>query len=61
MSQRGIIAAEDPDECEICGAFEELRPYGPNKERICYGCGMKDRATTEKMMDAYLFGQGELQ
>lgn len=34
--------------CELCGECEELRPYGPNKEWICYTCGMKDEETTEK-------------
>lgn len=61
MSRPGIICGEDPDECELCGAFEELRPYGPKGERICYECGLKDRATTEKRMDAFLFGGGGVQ
>ena len=35
--------------CQLCGKpNEELRPYGPNGESICYDCGMKDRATTER-------------
>ena len=57
MSQRGIISAEEPDECELCGKFEELRPYGPNGERICFDCGQKDKKTTERQMDAFLFGE----
>lgn len=57
MSQRNIICAEDPDTCELCGAFEETRPYGPNGERICFDCGQKDRKTTERQMDKYLFGE----
>ena len=28
--------------CELCGKLDELRPYGPNGENICYECGMKD-------------------
>lgn len=57
MSQRGIICAEEPDICELCGAFDELRPYGPNGERICFNCGMKDKNTTEKQMAKFLFGE----
>ena len=29
--------------CQLCG-----KPNGPNGESICYDCGMKDRATTER-------------
>ena len=34
--------------CEFCGAVEELRPFGPNNENICFDCAMKDEATTAK-------------
>jgi hypothetical protein len=34
--------------CEMCGAQEELRPYGPNNENICFDCAMKDEPTTGK-------------
>ena len=30
------------DRCELCGAVEETRPYGPHDERVCFACGMKD-------------------
>jgi hypothetical protein len=65
MSKRvgniSIIAAEDDDVCELCGKVAECRPYGPNGERICYECGMKNRATTDKMMGKVLFGDAEPQ
>lgn len=32
--------------CEMCGVVDELRPYGPNNESICFDCAMKDEATT---------------
>lgn len=51
-----IIEAEPPDLCAFCKKYKELRPYGPNKQRICYQCAMKDRATAEKMMGEVLFG-----
>lgn len=63
MSRRvhGVpIIEEEPDDiCELCGAFDETRPYGPNGERICYDCGMKDMATTDRMMGKVLFGDTE--
>jgi hypothetical protein len=42
--------------CELCGAVEELRPYGPNNENICYACGMKDEATTLAKMKEMMEG-----
>ena len=51
-----VICKEPEAKCEFCGKIAELRPYGPNGERICFECGMKDPETTEKMMGKYLFG-----
>jgi hypothetical protein len=59
MSGRGFIAPETERMCELCGAIAECRPYGPNGEQICFDCGMKDMATTEKRMKEYLFGAAE--
>ncbi len=42
MSRRGVIEQEKPDTCEMCGKTEELRPYGPKGERVCFDCGMKN-------------------
>jgi len=42
--------------CDLCKKVDELRPYGPNGENICFECGQKDNATTEKMMGRKLFG-----
>lgn len=52
-----IIEPEADGKCELCGAAEETRPYGPNGERICYGCGMKNEAQTERMIGRVLFGE----
>jgi hypothetical protein len=52
-----ILEPEDDDECELCGKFEETRPYGPNGERICFECAMKDKATTDRKMREVLFGE----
>lgn len=56
MSGLGFIAQETDDVCEMCGAVDELRPYGPNHERICFDCGMKNEELTKQRMDEYVFG-----
>jgi len=44
--------------CELCGAEnEELRPYGPNDEWICFDCGMKNEATTFRKFNKHVFGE----
>jgi hypothetical protein len=47
-----IMDRVDPHEfdgkCEMCGKAEELRPYGPNNENICFDCAMKDEATAAR-------------
>lgn len=57
MSSFGIISKEPQMKCEMCGAIDETRPYGPNGERICFDCGMKDKATTERKMGEHIFGE----
>ena len=59
MSSRGIIAQQADEVCEMCGAVDECRPYGPNNENICFDCAMKDKETTERKMAAYLFGEDD--
>ena len=59
MSGRGIIAQEPEQICEMCGKVDECRPYGPNDEQICFDCCMKDEATTQRKMAAYIFGDQE--
>lgn len=56
MSGPGFIAEQPPEFCELCGAIDECRPYGPNGENICFDCGMKDEETTTRKMEEYLFG-----
>lgn len=52
-----IVIAEEPEAvCELCGKKDELRPYGPRGERICWDCGQKDPEMTRKQMDIVLFG-----
>ena len=51
METPGVyVCVQTPkNKCHFCGKEEELRPYGPNAELICFDCGMKDEKTTEKM------------
>lgn len=56
MSGRGIIMEEPPQVCELCGAIEECRPYGPNGEQVCFECAMKDEEAAKRKMQEYLFG-----
>lgn len=60
MSGRGFIA-EDPfhEACQLCGKVDELRPYGPNGEEICFDCGMKDEKTTAKQFKKLVLGEEE--
>ena len=51
-----IIEDEPNQQCDMCGNIDELRPYGPKGEKICYDCGMKDPETTRKMLHKYMFG-----
>ncbi len=61
MSKRignvAVICPEPDGKCELCGKVDELRPYGPKGERICYDCAMKDEPTTERQMKRVLFGE----
>jgi len=44
--------------CDLCHArSEELRPYGPKGEWVCFPCGMKDEATTAKQYRKHVFGE----
>ena len=59
MSGLGVIAQEPPQVCEMCGAIDECRPYGPNGEQICFTCATTkcDPAQVEKRMGQHIFGE----
>lgn len=59
MSGHGFIAPEAARRCELCGAVAETRPYGPNGERVCFPCGMKDEAAARRGAARYIFGEGQ--
>lgn len=39
LNRDKLIARQPADACELCGTQAELRPYGPNGERVCFPCG----------------------
>lgn len=59
MSSLGVIMEEPPQVCEMCGAIEECRPYGPNGEQICFTCATTkcDKEAVEKRMANHIFGE----
>lgn len=59
MSSFGVIKVEPPMRCELCGKQAETRPYGPQGERVCFECGMKDEKAAKKAMRKLLFGESE--
>lgn len=62
MSGPGFIAQEKDRVCKMCGTIAECRPYGPNREQICFHCAMSTpemKAMTEKRMDECIFGHKE--
>lgn len=52
-----VIEVEDESRCELCGKIEELRPYGPNGERICFTCGMKDEKSCKQAFGELIHGK----
>lgn len=42
-----VTMARTPQQCDMCGAIAELRPYGPRGEYVCFDCGMKDEAAAK--------------
>ena len=45
-----IVRREKPQQCDLCGKIDALRPYGPNKECICFECGIKNLESTIKRL-----------
>lgn len=49
-----IIQEEPPQQCDMCGEIQELRPYGPpGKRMICAPCGDKDPEGTKRRFMEY--------
>ena len=57
MSRKGVICVEKPQQCDLCGKIEELRPYGPKGECVCFECGMKDETACERGFERLILGE----
>lgn len=55
-----IIEPEPSRNCELCGAFEECRPYGPNGEQGCISCGLKNLKSTIAAFYKRVLGTSEV-
>jgi len=53
----GYLAAEGDMECKLCHNIEETRPYGPNGERVCMTCAMKDEKAAIRGFKKYVLGE----
>jgi hypothetical protein len=51
-----ITEPEESAKCELCGVEEELRPYGPNRERICFRCMLKNQETAKAIFRKDVLG-----
>ena len=56
-----IIEAEEPQQCDYCGAIKELRPYGKDNAAICFDCATKPEniAITQAQFGRRLDGLSE--
>jgi hypothetical protein len=55
MSKVLLTGREPAAKCEFCGEQKELRPYGPNGERICFRCMKKDEPAAMKQFHKRFF------
>lgn len=51
------IVAEPPGKCQLCGAVEETRPYGPGGKQVCFDCGMRDEAEMKRQFAKVVDGE----
>ena len=54
VDENGVlwVIPEPSGRCELCGAIEETRPYGPGGCQVCFSCGMKDEQETKRQFDS---------
>ncbi len=57
MTDIVIIDGTQHAKCQLCGKVEELRPYGPNGESVCFDCGMKDEAAAKRQFNKLTSGK----
>jgi hypothetical protein len=52
-----VLGATADEQCELCHKMDEVRPYGPNGEKICPACGDLDKIGTVKRVCKKMFGE----
>ena len=50
------IDGREDAKCQMCQKVEELRPYGPNGESVCFECAMKDEEAAKRQFGKLLDG-----
>lgn len=48
------LNARKPQACDLCGEVDDLRPYGPKGEWVCFDCGMKDEEAARRAFNKRL-------
>jgi hypothetical protein len=48
-----------PAACDLCGKVEELRPYGPHGENVCFTCGMKNEEAAKQRFRQITSSEGQ--
>lgn len=38
---------DPPHACEMCKKVEDLRPFGPQGEWVCFACGIQDKEVAD--------------
>lgn len=54
-----IIENTPHSKCELCGKIDELRPYGPKGENICFKCGLKNPEARDEAFEMLMNSKGE--
>lgn len=55
------VTDEPPGRCQVCGAVEETRPYGPGGCQVCFDCGQKDEEEMQRQFMAFAEGTHPLE
>jgi hypothetical protein len=55
-----IIEGQADGICEMCGKLDELRPYGPKGENVCFDCAMKDEEAAKQKFIERMNGPSEV-
>ena len=57
MTHIVVLKKENPQQCDMCGQIDELRPYGPKGEDVCFDCAKKNPKAMARQFKKRLSGQ----